>query len=53
MTICDILNSNSIDNPSKIVYLMEIMDDMFPELEGDQVAFIEAHSLILGKRSHI
>ena len=50
MTICDILVSNSIDNPSKIVYLMELMDDIFPELEGDQVTFIGSTFLNFGEK---
>ena len=50
MNICDILISKSIDNPTKIIYLMELMDDVFPELEGDQVTFIGSTFLNFGEK---
>jgi DNA polymerase elongation subunit (family B) len=34
------LTSKDIDTPVKIVYFMDILDCLFPELEGDQVTFI-------------
>ena len=34
------LFSNDIDTPVKIVYFMDVLDCLFPPLEGDQVTFI-------------
>ena len=34
------LSSPNIDAPVKIMYLMDILDSTFPQLEGDQVTFI-------------
>jgi hypothetical protein len=38
--LVDMLASNEIDTPVKIVYLMDLLDSSFPPLEGDQVTFI-------------
>jgi DNA polymerase elongation subunit (family B) len=40
---CDLitmLTSKTIDTPVKIIYFMDILDSLFPSLEGDQVTFI-------------
>jgi DNA polymerase elongation subunit (family B) len=34
------LTSKEIDTPAKIVYFMDVLDMLFPALEGDQVTFI-------------
>lgn len=38
--LVSMLTSNDIDTPVKIVYFMDILDCLFPSLEGDQVTFI-------------
>jgi DNA polymerase elongation subunit (family B) len=50
MNICDILISNSIDSPTKIIYLMDHMDAYFPSLEGDQVTFIGSTFINFGEK---
>ena len=50
MNICDVLVANNIDVPTKIVYLMDHMDNCFPELEGDQVTFIGSTFINFGQK---
>ena len=50
MNICDVLVTSNIDSPTKIVYLMEKLDEYFPELEGDQVTFIGSTFMNFGEK---
>jgi len=38
--VISMLSNEDIDNPSKISHLMDLLDNVFPELQGDQVTFI-------------
>jgi DNA polymerase elongation subunit (family B) len=38
--LVDFLSNPGIDTPVKIVYLMDVLGQLFPALEGDQVTFI-------------